>query len=104
MIEPTESESIAELDRFVNAMISIRQEIAEVEQGVVAAEASVLRHAPHTLADIDGNWERSYSVEQGLFPVPGQRGNKYWPTANRIDNVYGDRHFVCSCPPIEDYE
>ena len=104
MIEPTESESIAELDRFVNAMISIRQEIAEVEQGVVAAEASVLRHAPHTLADIDGNWERSYSVEQGLFPVPGQRDNKYWPTANRIDNVYGDRHFVCSCPPIEDYE
>lgn len=104
MIEPTESESVAELDRFINAMISIRKEIAEVESGAVAAEASVLRHAPHTLADVDGSWDRVYPLEQGLFPVIGQRDNKYWPTANRIDNVYGDRHFVCSCPPIEEYE
>lgn len=103
MIEPTESESVAELDRFIQAMISIRAEIQEVISGTVAAADSALRHAPHTLADVDTAWDRVYSLEKGLFPVAGQRDSKYWPTANRIDNVYGDRHFVCSCPPIEEY-
>ncbi|HSG04069.1 MAG TPA: aminomethyl-transferring glycine dehydrogenase [Marinobacterium sp.] len=103
MIEPTESESVVELDRFIQAMISIRAEIEEVISGTVAAQDSALRHAPHTLADVDGVWDRAYSLEKGLFPMAGQRDNKYWPTANRIDNVYGDRHFVCSCPPIEEY-
>lgn len=103
MIEPTESESVAELDRFVNAMIAIRDEVRAVEAGTISAADSALRHAPHTLADVNGDWDRVYPIEQGLFPVAGQRSNKYWPTANRIDNVYGDRNFVCTCPPIESY-
>ena len=103
MIEPTESESVVELDRFVNAMIAIRNEIRAVEAGTISAQESALRHAPHTLADVSGEWDRAYTIEQGLFPVMGQRANKYWPTANRIDNVYGDRNFVCTCPPIESY-
>jgi len=96
MIEPTESESKAELDRFIEAMIGIRKEIAEVETGTVSAEDSVLRHAPHTLADlVDAGWDRAYSREQAVFPMAQQRGNKYWPTVNRVDNVFGDRNFVC---------
>ena len=104
MIEPTESESKAELDRFIEAMISIRKEIADVEAGIVSAEDSVLRHAPHTLTDlVDAEWNRAYSREQAVFPMAQQRGNKYWPTVNRVDNVFGDRNFICSCPPMEDY-
>ena len=105
MVEPTESESLQELDRFIDAMIKIRQEIAEVEQGTVAAEDSVLRHAPHTLADLtQASWDRSYSREKAVFPAASVRKAKFWPTVNRIDNVYGDRNFVCTCPPISDYE
>ena len=104
MVEPTESESIQELDRFIEAMIKIREEIASVERGEVAAEDSVLRHAPHTLEDlVEAEWTRSYSKEQAVFPVGAVRQAKFWPTVNRIDNVYGDRNFVCTCPPVSDY-
>ncbi|HZW14271.1 MAG TPA: aminomethyl-transferring glycine dehydrogenase [Noviherbaspirillum sp.] len=104
MIEPTESESKDELDRFCEAMITIREEIRAIENGSVTAEDSALRHAPHTAMDIAGEWNRSYSREQAVFPVSSLRGNKYWPPVGRVDNVYGDRNLVCSCPPMSDYE
>lgn len=104
MIEPTESEPKAELDRFVDAMLSIRREIQEVQDGTITAEDSPLRHAPHTLADlIAPEWNRAYSRETGAFPSEYQKAWKYWPAVNRVDNVFGDRNFVCSCPPTEDY-
>jgi glycine dehydrogenase len=104
MIEPTESESKAELDRFCEAMIAIRREIAEIEQGRWKVEASPLRHAPHTVHDIaDDNWTRAYSRAEGCFPTGTSRVDKYWCPVGRVDNVYGDRNLVCSCPPIEDY-
>ncbi|PJE80061.1 Glycine dehydrogenase (decarboxylating) [invertebrate metagenome] len=96
MIEPTESESQQELDRFVEALVCIRSEIQQIEEGVVAAEDSALRHAPHTMADmVEDQWNRAYSRKQAVFPG-GERATKYWPTSNRIDNVYGDRHFSCT--------
>ena len=105
MIEPTESESTKELDRFIRAMVSIRQEIAQVMEGSVEAEKSVLQNAPHTLADItDSNWDRPYSREQAAFPAEWIREAKYWPAVNRVDNAHGDRYLVCSCPSIENYE
>jgi glycine dehydrogenase len=105
MIEPTESESKEELDRFCEAMLAIREEIRAVENGAIAAEDTALRHAPHTAMDITGEWERAYSREQAVFPVSSlRRGNKYWPPVGRVDNVYGDRNVVCSCPPVSDYE
>jgi glycine dehydrogenase len=104
MIEPTESESKAELDRFCDAMIAIRREIAEIEQGRWKVEASPLRHAPHTVHDIaDDAWARAYSRSEGCFPAGTSRTDKYWCPVGRVDNVYGDRNLVCSCPPIEDY-
>ncbi len=105
MIEPTESEARDELDRFCDAMIAIREEIRAVENGAVKAEDSVLRHAPHTALDLVGEWNRRYSREQAVFPVASLRqGGKYWPPVGRVDNVYGDRNVVCSCPPLSDYE
>ncbi|HJV50162.1 MAG TPA: aminomethyl-transferring glycine dehydrogenase [Noviherbaspirillum sp.] len=104
MIEPTESESKEELDRFCAAMIAIREEIRAVEQGVYKAEESPLRNAPHTAMDIAGEWNRPYSREQAVFPVASLRDGKYWPPVGRVDNVYGDRNVVCSCPPVSDYE
>ena len=105
MIEPTESEARDELDRFCDAMIAIREEIRTVENGAVKAEDSVLRHAPHTALDLVGEWNRPYSREQAVFPVASLRqGGKYWPPVGRVDNVYGDRNVVCSCPPLSDYE
>ncbi|RJF98410.1 aminomethyl-transferring glycine dehydrogenase [Noviherbaspirillum saxi] len=104
MIEPTESESKDELDRFCEAMIAIREEIRAIENGSVSAEESALRHAPHTAMDIAGEWNRVYSREQAVFPVASLRGNKYWPPVGRVDNVYGDRNLVCACPPMSDYE
>jgi glycine dehydrogenase len=105
MIEPTESESKDELDRFCNAMIAIREEIRAVENGSIKAEDTALRHAPHTAMDIAGEWDRAYSREQAVFPVKSlKQGSKYWPPVGRVDNVYGDRNLVCSCPPISDYE
>ena len=111
MIEPTESENILEMNRFIDAMIAIRSEIQEIIDGKIAVDDSALRHAPHTIGAIAGTqWERSYPRERGAFPatltglIPGeligQRG-KYWPTTGRIDGAYGDRNLVCSCPPIE---
>ena len=85
-------------------MIAIRAEIAAVEAGQMNEEASPLRNAPHTLADITEPWNRAYSIEEAVFPMIQQRQNKFWPSINRIDNVFGDRNFVCSCPPIESYE
>jgi glycine dehydrogenase len=104
MIEPTESEAKDELDRFCDAMIAIREEIRAIENGNVMADDSVLRHAPHTAMDIAGEWNRAYSREQAVFPVSSLRGGKYWPPVGRVDNVYGDRNLVCSCPPMSDYE
>jgi glycine dehydrogenase len=104
MIEPTESESKAELDRFCDAMIAIRNEISEIESGRWKVEASPLRHAPHTVHDIaDDAWARAYSRAEGCFPAGVSRMDKYWCPVGRVDNVYGDRNLVCSCPPIEDY-
>jgi glycine dehydrogenase len=104
MIEPTESESRAELDRFCDAMIAIRREISEIESGRWKVEASPLRHAPHTVHDIaDETWARAYTRAEGCFPAGTSRSDKYWCPVGRVDNVYGDRNLVCSCPPIEDY-
>jgi len=104
MIEPTESESKVELDRFCDAMIAIRREISEIESGRWKADASPLRHAPHTVHDIaDDNWARAYSRAEGCFPAGTSRSDKYWSPVGRVDNVYGDRNLVCSCPPITDY-
>ncbi|MFK4381823.1 glycine dehydrogenase [Bradyrhizobium sp. USDA 223] len=104
MIEPTESESKAELDRFCDAMIAIRKEIAEVEAGRFKIEASPLRHAPHTVHDIaDDDWKRAYTRTEGCFPAGVSRTDKYWSPVGRVDNVYGDRNLVCSCPPVSDY-
>jgi glycine dehydrogenase len=104
MIEPTESESKAELDRFCDAMIAIRREIAEIEAGRFEVEASPLRHAPHTVHDIaDDNWTRAYGRAEGCFPAGTSRTDKYWCPVGRVDNVYGDRNLVCSCPPVTEY-
>ncbi len=105
MIEPTESESIAELDRFIDALLAIRAEIAAIEAGELTAEQSPLHFAPHTAEVLlDDNWQRGYSRTQGAYPAAYLRDHKYWPPVGRIDNVYGDRQLVCSCPPLSDYE
>src|SRR5437868_2813004 len=104
MIEPTESESKAELDRFCDARIAIRREISEIESGRFKIEASPLRHAPHTVHDIaDDNWTRAYARTEGCFPAGSSRTDKYWSPVGRVDNVYGDRNLVCSCPPVTEY-
>ena len=104
MIEPTESESKEELDRFCDAMIAIHGEIARVASGALDAEDNPLRNAPHTLEDVvDDDWAHAYSREAAAFPAAATRQNKYWPPVSRIDQVYGDRHFVCACPPLDAY-
>ncbi|MBK6972735.1 MAG: aminomethyl-transferring glycine dehydrogenase [Sterolibacteriaceae bacterium] len=104
MVEPTESESKAELDRFIEAMIAIREEIRKVESAEWTAQDNPLHNAPHTLADIvDADWSRAYSREQAAFPLPWIAHNKFWPSVNRIDDVYGDRHLFCACVPIDEY-
>lgn len=104
MIEPTESEAKIELDRFIEAMICIREEIAKVESGEWDENDNPLHHAPHTLADmVDDNWNRSYSRQLGAYPVPAVAANKFWPTVNRIDDVFGDRNLICSCPDLDSY-
>jgi glycine dehydrogenase len=104
MIEPTESESKAELDKFIEAMLIIREEIAQVINGGITAEASPLHHAPHTQDDVmDENWSRAYSRETAGRPASWLKNHKVWPTVNRIDNVYGDRNLICSCPSVESY-
>jgi glycine dehydrogenase len=104
MIEPTESESRAELDRFCDAMIAIREEIRAVENGEMDAAASPLRNAPHTTEHLTAEWTHPYSREQAVFPARGLRNAKYWSPVGRVDNVYGDRNLVCSCPPMSAYE
>lgn len=103
MIEPTESETKAELDRFCEAMLAIREEIREIEEGRMDAENNPLKNAPHTMEDLVREWDRPYSREQACFPKGAFRVDKYWPPVNRVDNAYGDRHLVCTCPPLEDY-
>jgi len=103
MVEPTESETKAELDRFITAMETIRAEIDDVAAGRIGAEESPLRRAPHTVEDLVADWDRPYSREQGCFPPGAFREDKYWPPVGRVDNVYGDRHLVCTCPPVEDW-
>ncbi|MGR3635743.1 MAG: aminomethyl-transferring glycine dehydrogenase [Shimia sp.] len=103
MIEPTESENKAELDRFCDAMLAIREEIRAIEDGKMDAENNPLRNAPHTMEDLVKDWDRPYSREQGCFPPGAFRVDKYWPPVNRVDNAYGDRNLVCICPPMEDY-
>jgi glycine dehydrogenase len=104
MVEPTESEGQAELDRFCEAMIAIRQEIAEIEAGSQPREGNVLKNAPHT-ADVllAADWERPYPRDKAAFPLPWVRADKYWPPVGRINNTLGDRNFICACPPITAY-
>jgi glycine dehydrogenase len=103
MVEPTESESLAELDRFCGAMIAIRQEIREVEEGRVAADSSPLRRAPHTAGAVTAEaWDRPYTREQGAFPAPWVKESKFWPSVARIDNTWGDRNLFCTCPGVEE--
>ena len=105
MIEPTESESLKEIDRFCEAMICIRQEIEEIATGKVSNEDNLLKNAPHTAKKlITEVWDHEYSREKAAYPVEGMQQNKYWPPIGRVDNVYGDRNLVCSCPSMEDYE
>jgi glycine dehydrogenase len=104
MVEPTESEPKEELDRFVDALLAIREEIREIESGVASRDDNVLRRAPHTLEQVAAdNWERPYSRERAAFPDPALRSHKVWPTVARIDNAFGDRNLVCTCPPVEAY-
>lgn len=103
MIEPTESESQIELDRFCEAMLQIREEIREIETGKASREDNVLKGAPHTISQITmDNWGHAYKREKAAFPLPWVREHKFWPTVSRVDNVYGDRNLVCSCPPMTD--
>jgi glycine dehydrogenase len=103
MVEPTESESLAELDRFCDAMIAIRGEIARVESGEWTAVDSPLRHAPHPAEDVTSDdWDRAYGRELAAYPVASLRKGKYWPPVSRIDNGYGDRNLMCSCPTLEE--
>jgi glycine dehydrogenase len=103
MIEPTESETLHELDRFCDAMIAIRGEIDRVADGEWPIEASPLRHAPHIAADLLDDWDRPYRRDVGAYPLPSLRADKYFAPVSRIDAAYGDRHLVCSCDPIEAY-
>jgi glycine dehydrogenase len=104
MVEPTESENKAELDRFCDAMIAIRAEIAAIESGAMDRSNNPLKNAPHTAAVVSGTeWDRPYSREQAAFPAPWLRAHKYWPPVGRVDNAYGDRNLVCACPPVDAY-
>ncbi len=104
MIEPTESESKEELDRFCDAMIKIREEIRAVENGTLDKEDNPLKNAPHTAAEIVGEWSHPYSREQAVYPVESLIDGKYWPPVGRVDNVFGDRNLICACPSIESYQ
>ena len=105
MVEPTESEDKRELDRFIDAMIAIRAEIREIEQGRWPDDDNPLKHAPHTAAATSADeWAHPYSRTRAAYPVPGLRASKYWSPVGRVDNVYGDRHLVCTCPPVSEYQ
>jgi glycine dehydrogenase len=105
MIEPTESETREELDRFCNALLEIRNEIREVEEGKADKENNVLKHAPHTAAVVmTDDWNRPYTRQKAAYPLPYVKDSKFWPSVSRVDNAYGDRNLVCSCLPVEAYE
>ena len=106
MVEPTESESLDELDRFCDAMISIKKEIEDIEQGKYPKENNVLTNAPHTQYLItEDEWPFPYSRQKAAFPLPYlKEGYKFWPSVRRVDNAFGDRNLVCTCPPLSDYE
>lgn len=104
MVEPTESESLYELDRFINAMIAIREEIAEIEKGLADVNDNVLKNSPHTQLELmTDDWNHSYSREKAAFPIPSLKSGKFWPTVKRINSALGDRNLVCTCTPIEEY-
>jgi glycine dehydrogenase len=104
MIEPTESEPLAELDRFVDAMVAIRGEIAMVESGALPKDDNPLKNAPHTAESLlAADWPHPYSRDQAAYPVPGLRRQKYWAPVGRVDNVWGDRNLSCSCVPMSAY-
>jgi glycine dehydrogenase len=105
MVEPTESESKDELDRFCDAMIAIRAEMQAVIDGTADRADNVLTNAPHTAAAVSADrWSHPYSREQAAYPLPFVRERKFWPSVGRVDNPYGDRNLMCSCPPVSDYE
>ena len=105
MVEPTESESKAEIDRFCDAMIAIREEIRAIENGTSSAEDNALINAPHTAREVGGDeWTHPYSRSQAGWPLLGGRDHKYWPPVGRVDDAYGDRNLVCSCPPWGEQE
>jgi glycine dehydrogenase len=105
MVEPTESEPKAELDRFCDALLAIRREIAAIESGAVDKNENVLKHAPHTLAVVSANeWNRPYTREEAAYPLPYVAAHKFWPAVGRVNDSYGDRSLVCSCPPLSEYE
>jgi glycine dehydrogenase len=104
MIEPTESETKAEIDRFCSAMLAIREEARTIEDGRIDRKNNPLKNAPHTVEDLIGTWDRPYTREEACFPPGAFRVDKYWAPVNRVDNVYGDRHLVCACPPLEAYK
>ena len=104
MVEPTESESLYELDRFIEALISIHREIMEIKEGKADPSDNVLKNAPHTAEEIaSGNWTHPYSREKAAYPLPWIADNKFWPSVARIDDAYGDRNLLCTCTPIEEY-
>jgi glycine dehydrogenase len=104
MIEPTESESKEELDRFIDTLLKIREEIAEIESGVYSKEDNVLKNAPHTAQEVTSdNWNHSYSRQKAAFPADFVIAKKFWPTVARVNSTYGDRNLVCSCLPVEAY-
>ena len=103
MIEPTESEARREIDRFCDSLIQIRKEIADIESGQADRENNLLHNSPHTHDLLLQDWTLPYTRAEAFFPLPAHREDKYWPPVARIDNVYGDRNLVCTCPPIESY-
>jgi glycine dehydrogenase len=105
MIEPTESESLAELDRFCDAMILIRKEIQAIADDGLDPHSNLLKNAPHTAAQVTADiWDRNYTREQAAWPAPWLKTQKYWPPVGRVDNAHGDRNLVCTCPPVDAYK
>ena len=103
MVEPTESECLAELDRFCDAMIAIREEVRAIETGAIDRMNNPLKQAPHTMASVlADSWDRPYSRSQAAFPMAGQEHQKVWPAVARIDNAFGDRNLICTCPSVEE--
>lgn len=103
MIEPTESESLKEMSRMIDSLISIRSEIKKIEDGVWSKTDNPLKNAPHTIESLTGEWKHQYSREEAVYPLASLKEHKFWPTVRRIDDTFGDRNLQCSCPPVENY-